>query len=85
MNNIFNYERFKKMVLESMEILPDGKLSGTESIGTKENPIEITGKDYMRLEDPEFIGQTKPDENYNYSILWYSDGLYYLTRLNLLA
>ena len=44
-----------------------------------EDCILITGKEYLSLESPEFIGQTRLDENCMYYMVWKSDNILYKT------
>lgn len=81
---IFNYREFKKKLLEAMEIDASGELVGN-NIGTRENPIPINPHEYMMLNEPEFIGQTRQDKEGNYSIVWYSEGTYYISHLNIFS
>jgi hypothetical protein len=40
----------------------------------------ITPKEYLNLIDPEFIGQTRIDNNGVYYMCWKSNGLFYKTK-----
>ena len=46
-------------------------------------PILITNEEYLLLESPQFIGQTRPDKNGNYQIHWESKGVNYYTINNI--
>jgi hypothetical protein len=39
----------------------------------------ISGEQYLKLESPEFIGQTRMDKDNRYYMVWKSEGLLYKT------
>lgn len=47
------------------------------------NAIPITGEEYMNLQTPEFVGQTRPDKEFVYHMYWRQDGVIYRTTQNL--
>ena len=40
----------------------------------------ITSEEYCKLNDPEFVGQTRVDENDMYYMVWKSEGVLYKTH-----
>jgi hypothetical protein len=45
-----------------------------------EEYILITNAEYYELDNPEFIGQTRVDENNMYYMFWKSNGVLYKTH-----
>jgi hypothetical protein len=41
--------------------------------------VLISGSEYLELQSPEFVGQTKPDAEGNYRMYWRQDGNLYYT------
>ena len=45
-----------------------------------EDFTEVSGEDWMKLSDPEFVGQTRPAEEGIYWMCWKHDGKLYRTK-----
>lgn len=80
---IKSFEEFKRM--NEAEISPAGTLVGFEPpvLGTREYPIEISDGEYFELNLPEFIAQSRPNEDGNYRMVWKVGETYYVTRRNI--
>jgi hypothetical protein len=80
---IKRFKDFKK--LNEAEVDSDGNLVDFKvpELGTKENPIEITSEEYMYLTYPEFVGQTRVDQNGDFKMLWRVGETHYLTKGNI--
>lgn len=53
--------------------------SSIPPLGSKDNPIEISNKEYINLDNPEFIGQTPVNSLNEYTMVFKNKGLYYKT------
>ncbi len=80
---IKRFKEFKE--LNEAEVDAQGNLIGFDlpQEGTEENPIEISKEEYLYLSYPEFMGQSRTDEDGNYKMLWRVGETYYLTRGNI--